>query len=231
MADEFVWSQSLLVLFHPANMLALLYPVDLRSFFTCSKCTSWQNMHAHLSGAIKQIMSYHRQQHEAAKRCNWPTRMWREDFPICSAPGCNAFTGLWIASVDELNRSFGENDTDYMCGSSFWGSLTIRSVLYEGAWEEHGITGAGVFVACCPDCGHLLKEIARIRGQHEHVLLASHVRELPNARSLEVSWGPHWAEYAVPIEHLLLSEMEAQRDRARLWLEAGLRRRLRRRLG
>ena len=189
MADEFVWSQSLLVLFHPTDMLALLYPVDLRSFFTCSKCTSWQNMHAHLSGAIKQVMSYHRQQHEAAKRCNWPTRMWREDFPICSAPGCNAFTGLWI--------------TDYMGGSSFWGSLTIRSILYEGAWEEHGITGAGVFVACCPDCGHLLKEITRIRGQHEHVLLASHVRELPDARA----WAA-FRERDVPPEHLLLSDAE-----------------------
>ena len=104
-----------------------------------------------------------------------------------------------------------------MCGSHVWGSRTMRSILEERAWEGHGarIRGACAFVACCPDCGKLLKEIARIRGQYEHVLLASHVRELPHARCLEAAWGPHWAEYAVPIEHLLLSEMEAQRERER----------------
>ena len=66
MADEFVWSQGLLVLFYPADMLALLYPVDLRSFFTCSKSTPWQKTHPYLSSDIKQVMSSHRQQHEAA---------------------------------------------------------------------------------------------------------------------------------------------------------------------
>ena len=84
-----------------------------------------------------------------------------------------------------------------------------------------------MFVACCPDCGHLLKEIARIRGQHEHVLLASDVRELPHVRSLEARFGPDWAEYAVPIEHLLLSGMEDGAFEASLRIE---RRRSRRRL-
>ena len=95
-------------------------------------------------------------------------------------------------------------------------------------------TGACAFVACCPDCGKLLKEIARIRGQHEHVLLASHVRELPHARCLEEAWGPRWAEHAVPIEHLLLSEMEEpNREGERAGFNLALRverRRLRRRL-
>ena len=236
MSDDFVLSQDLLTLFYPGDLLALLYPADLRSFFTCSKSTSWRYMRPFLSRVVKRIMTVHYEQQRSAMRCAQPRSNWTEDFPICSSPLCSAFTGLWLPSIDELNRIFGRGNTGgYMCGSHVWGSRTMRSILEERAWEGHGarIRGACAFVACCPDCGKLLKEIARIRGQHEHVLLASHVRELPNARSLEVSWGPHWAEYAVPIEHLLLSEMEAQSIVAGLRerIEAGLRRNVRRRGG
>ena len=225
MSDDFVWSQDLLTLFYPGDLLALLYPADLRSFFTCSKSTSWRKMRPYLARVVKRIMTVHYQQHESAMRCAQPRSNWTEDFPICSSPLCSAFTGLWLPSIDELNRIFGRGNTgQYMCGSHVRGSRTMRSILEERAWEGHGarIRGACAFVACCPDCGKLLKEIARIRGQHEHVLLASRVRELPNARILEAAWGPHWAEHAVPIEHILLSEMEEP-----LRVE---RRRLRRRL-
>ena len=234
MSDDFVWSPDLLTLFYPGDLLALLYPADLRSFFTCSKSTSWRYMRPHLSRVVKRIMTVHYEQQRSAMRCAQPRSNWTEDFPICSSPLCSAFTGLWLPSIDELNRIFGRGNTgQYMCGSHVWGSRTMRSILEERAWEGHGarIRGACAFVACCPDCGKLLKEIARIRGQHEHVLLASHVRELPHVRILEARFGPDWADFGPASEHLLLSEMEAQRDRAGLWLEAGLRRRLRRRLG
>ena len=234
MSDDFVWSQDLLTLFYPGDLLALLYPADLRSFFTCSKSTSWRYMRPHLSRVVKRIMTVHYQQHESAMRCAQPRSNWTEDFPICSSPLCSAFIGLWLPSIDELNGIFGRGNTgQYMCGSHVWGSRTMRSILEERAWEGHGarIRGACAFVACCPDCGKLLKEIARIRGQHEHVLLASHVRELPHARSLELSFGPDWAEYAVPREHLLLSEMEAHGERIEAALRLGLRRNVRRRLG
>ena len=234
MSDDFVWSQDLLTLFYPGDLLALLYPADLRSFFTCSKSTSWRYMRPHLSRVVKRIMTVHYEQQRSAMRCAQPRSNWTEDFPICSSPLCSAFTGLWLPSMKELNRIFGRGNTgQYMCGSYQWGSMTMRFVLEERAWERHGarITGACAFVACCPDCGKLLKEIARIRGQHEHVLLASHVRELPHARSLELSFGPDWAEYALPIEHLLLSEMEAHGERIEAALRLGLRRNVRRRLG
>ena len=225
MADDFVWSQGLLVLFCPADLLALLYPADLRSFFTCSKSTSWRNMHPYLSGVLKQIMSSHHEQYGSAMRCTHPRSNWSEEFPICSALLCRSFTGLWLPSIDELQRMFGANRTGYMCGSFSWGSVTIRSILEERAWEGPGArsTGARAFVACCPDCGKLLKEIARIQGRHDHVLLASHDRAPPNARMLEESFGPHWAEL-VPQKHLLRDEW-MHRTRVEEWM-----RRTRRRL-
>ena len=236
MSDDFVWSQDLLTLFYPGDLLALLYPADLRSFFTCSKSTSWRYMRPFLSRVVKRIMTVHYEQQRSAMRCAQPRSNWTEDFPICSSPLCSAFTGLWLPSIDELNRIFGRGNTgQYMCGSHVWGSRTMRSILEERAWEGHGarIRGACAFVACCPDCGKLLKEIARIRGQHEHVLLASHVRELPHVRILEARFGPDWADFGPASEHLLLSEMEAQSIVAGLRerIEAGLRRNVRRRGG
>ena len=236
MSDDFVLSQDLLKLFYPGDLLALLYPADLRSFFTCSKSTSWRYMRPFLSRVVKRIMTVHYEQLRSAMRCARPRGNWTEDSPICSSPLCSAFTGLWLPSIDELNRIFGRGNTgQYMCGSHVWGSRTMRSILEERAWEGHGarIRGACAFVACCPDCGKLLKEIARIRGQHEHVLLASHVRELPHVPSLEARFGPDWADFGPDSEHLLLSEMEAQSIEAGLRerIEAGFRRNVRRRGG
>ena len=227
MSDDFVLSQDLLTLFYPGDLLALLYPADLRSFFTCSKSTSWRYMRPFLSRVVKRIMTIHYEQQRSAMRCAQPRSNWTEYFPNCSSPLCSAFTGLWLPSIDELDRIFGRGNTgQYMCGSHVWGSRTMRSVLAR-------IRGACAFVACCPDCGKLLKEIARIRGQHEHVLLASHVRELPHVRILEARFGPDWADFGPASEHLLLSELEAQSIVAGLRerIEAGFRRNVRRRGG
>ena len=151
MSDDFVRRQDLLELFYPADLLALLCLADLRSFFTCSKSTSWRYMRPFLSRVVKRIMTVHYEQQRSAMRCAQPRSNWTEDFPICSSPLCSAFTGLWLPSIDELDRIFGRgNMTEYMCGSYAWGSMTMRSILEERAWEGHGGSEehGGVCVRC-----------------------------------------------------------------------------------
>ena len=104
--------------------------------------------------------------------CPEPEREWSESQPLCSSPFCNAKTGLWLPSSQEevVNK---DGHVEFSCGgSSVWGSLSIRSQI-----AEHG-----PFVACCRDCGMLLKKIIRIREteKHERVVLASHRRVAPH---------------------------------------------------
>ena len=89
-----------------------------------------------------------------------------------------------------------EEDTDghveFTCRDSIWGSVSIRSQI-----AKHG-----PFVACCRDCGMLLKQMIRIREtqQHESVLLASRRRVAPRMAG-RVGLPPS--------EYRLLSEMSA----------------------
>ena len=63
-------------------------------------------------------------------------------------------------------------------------------------------------VACSLDCAKVLREIARIQRRNDYVLLASHVRVLPDAdRSRDFLRG-----CAVPEQYLLLSEIAARAD-------------------
>ena len=77
------------------------------------------------------------------------------------------------------------------CDTSVSGSVSIRSMV-----ARHG-----PFVACCRDCGMLLKQMIRIREtQHESVLLASRCRVAPVGAGRA---GPP------PSECRLLSEISA----------------------
>ena len=122
--------------------------------------------------------------------CPEPEREWTESQPLCSSPFCNAKTGLWLPSNEEVGEDT-DGHVEFSCGSSIWGSVSIRSRI-----PRHG-----PFVACCRDCGMLLKQMIRIREtQHESVLLASRRRVAPHMAGRV---GPP------PSECLLLSEMSA----------------------
>ena len=114
-----------------------------------------------------------------------------ESQPLCSSPLCNAKTGLWLpSSQDEVVNKDGH--VEFSCGSSVWGSLSMRSQI-----AKHG-----PFVACCRDCGMLLKQMIRIREseKHERVLLASRRRVAPPMAGRVGE---------PPSENRLLSEMSA----------------------
>ena len=102
----------------------------------------------------------------------------------------NAKTGLWLPSKEEVGYDT-DGHVEFSCGSSIWGSVSIRSQI-----ARHG-----PFVACCRDCGMLLKQMIRIREtQHESVLLASRRRVAPHmAGRVELP----------PSEYRLLNEMSA----------------------
>ena len=85
---------------------------------------------------------------------------------------------------------------EFSCDTSVSGSVSIRSMV-----ARHG-----PFVACCRDCGMLLKQMIRIREtKHESVLLASRRRVAPPMAGRVGE---------PPSEYRLLSEMSAARARS-----------------
>ena len=127
---------------------------------------------------------------QARLACPEPERGWTESQPLCSSPLCNAKTGLWLPSPEEVGYDSTRGYTEFSCGTSHWGSKTIRSMI-----ARHG-----PFVACCRDCGMLLKQMIRIRETRESVLLASRRRVAPDMAG-RVGLPPS--------EYRLLSEMSA----------------------
>ena len=91
-----------------------------------------------------------------------------------------------------------DGHVEFSCGTSVYGSVSIRSMV---------ANGNGPFVACCRDCGMLLKQMIRIREtKHESVLLAS--RRRVAARPMAGRLGEP------PSENRLLSEMSAAHRQA-----------------
>ena len=185
-----------------SNIKDLLHPIDLRPLLTCNKATSLPNMLGYITNMTKAA--------------------WTENDPICSSPFCTARTGFWLPSEEEITKLTKRGHHapfEYMCAEHDWGSVTLRSVIKnmedgaERAWDRHGQvrTGGRALVACSLHCGKVLRDIARIQQQHDYVLLASHVRERPNAqRSREFARG----RCAIPEKYLLLSEI-VTRDASR----------------
>ena len=91
-----------------------------------------------------------------------------------------------------------DGHVEFSCGTSVYGSVSIRSMV---------ANGNGPFVACCRDCGMLLKQMIRIREtKHESVLLASRRRVAAHPRAGRLGEPPS--------EYQLLSEMSAARRQA-----------------
>ena len=174
----------------PAWMLGHLHWRTVRSVLACGRNTAWwSTWSSTLSKTMERLIEAQRFKLKARVVCPEPEREWTESQPLCSSPFCNAKTGLWLPSSQEevVNK---DGHVEFSCGgSSVWGSLSIRSQI-----AEHG-----PFVACCRDCGMLLKQIIRIREteKHESVLLASR-------RRVAYSHGDR-----APSEYRLLSEMSA----------------------
>ena len=127
---------------------------------------------------------------QARLACPEPERGWTESQPLCSSPLCNAKTGLWLPSKEEVGYDT-NGHVEFSCAASIWGSKTIRSMI-----SRHK-----PFVACCRDCGMLLKQMIRIREtKDEGVLLASRRRVV----------SPIVGRVGEPpSEYRLLSEMSA----------------------
>ena len=176
----------------PAWMIGHLHWRTVRSVLACGRNTAWwSTWSSTLSKTMQRLIEAQRFKLKARVVCPEPEREWSESQPLCSSPFCNAKTGLWLPSSQEevVNR---DGHVEFSCGSSVWGSLSMRSQI-----AEHG-----PFVACCRDCGMLLKQMIRIREteKHERVLLASHRRVAPHRRVVLLE---------PPSESRLLSEMSA----------------------
>ena len=175
----------------PAWMLGHMEVRKVRSLLACGRTTAWgSTWRSTLPKTMQSLIEAQRFKLQARLVCPEPKRGWTESQPLCSSPVCNAKTGLWLPSSQEevVNR---DGHVEFSCGSSVWGSLSMRSQI-----AEHG-----PFVACCRDCGMLLKQMIRIREtQHESVLLASRRRV-----------APHMAGRVglPPSEYRLLNEMSA----------------------
>ena len=161
------------------------------SLLACGRTTAWgSTCSSALPKTMQSLIEAQRFKLQARLVCPEPKRGWTESQPLCSSPVCNAKTGLWLPSPEEVGKDK-EGHIEFSCGSSIWGSVSIRSRI-----PKHG-----PFVACCRDCGMLLKQMIRIREtQPERVLLASRRRV-----------APHMAGRVglPPSEYRLLSEMRA----------------------
>ena len=144
-----------------------------------------------LPRTMHKLIEAQRLKFQARLACPEPERGWTESQPLCSSPLCNAKTGLWLPSYEELGYDT-NGHAEFSCDSSVvWGSVSIRSM----------IARYGPFVACCRDCGMLLKQMIRIREtKHESVLLASRRRVAPPMAGRVGE---------PPSEYRLLSEMSA----------------------
>ena len=175
----------------PAWMLGHLEWRTVRSLLACGRTTAWgSTWSSTLPRTMHRLIEAQRLKFQARLACPEPERGWTESQPLCSSPLCNAKTGLWLPSQEEVGKDK-EGHIEFSCGSSIWGSVSIRSRI-----PRHG-----PFVACCRDCGMLLKQMIRIREtRHEMVLLASRRRV-----------APHMAGRVglPPSEYRLLSEMSA----------------------
>ena len=143
----------------------------VRSLLACGRTTAWgSTWSSTLPITMQSLIEAQRLKLQARLVCPEPKRGWTESQPLCSSPFCNAKTGLWLPSQEEVGKDK-EGHIEFSCGSSIWGSVSIRSQI-----ARHG-----PFVACCRDCGMLLKQMIRIREtQHESVLLASRRRVAPH---------------------------------------------------
>ena len=175
----------------PAWMLGHLELRKVRSLLACGRTTAWgSTWSSTLPRTMHRLIEAQRLKFQARLACPEPERGWTESQPLCSSPLCNAKTGLWLPSKEEVGKDT-RGRIEFLCGNSIWGSVSIRS----------RIARDGPFVACCRDCGMLLKQMIRIREtQHEMVLLASRRRVAPHmAGRVELP----------PIEYRLLTEMSA----------------------
>ena len=174
-----------------SNIEDLLQPCHLRSVLTCSRATSWRKMQGCITNLVKSFMDSQKLSRLAAKQCPSPSP-WTEDVPICSSPFCEARTGVWLPSREEITRITQRPQGypfEYMCADHKWGSLTLESVIDDhedgltAAWDHRGRVRSERrgLVACSLGCGKDLREIARIQKMGDYVLLASHHRVLPDA--------------------------------------------------
>ena len=176
----------------PAWMLRHLELRKVRSLLACGRTTAWgSTWSSTLPRTMQKLIEAQRLKFQARRACPEPERGWTESQPLCSSPLCNAKTGLWLPSREEVGYGT-RRHPEFSCGESIWGSVTIRSQI-----ARHG-----PFVACCRDCGMLLKQMIRIREtQHEEsVLLASRCRVAPDMAG---------RAGLPPSEYRLLSEMSA----------------------
>ena len=156
----------------PAWMLGHLELRKMRSLLACGRTTAWGSpWSSTLPRTMQKLIEAQRLKFQARRACPEPERGWTESQPLCSSPLCSAKTGLWLPSTEEVGK-YARGQEEFSCGWSIWGSVTIRSQIARN----------GPFVACCRDCGMLLKQMIRIREteKHERVLLASHRRVAPH---------------------------------------------------
>ena len=124
-----------------SNIEDLLQPCHLRSVLTCSRDTSWRKMQGCITNLVKRFMDSQKLSRLAAKQCPSPSS-WTEDVPICSSPFCEARTGVWLPSREEITRITQRPQGypfEYMCADHKWGSLTLESVIDD---HEDGLTAA-----------------------------------------------------------------------------------------
>ena len=168
----------------PAWMLGYMELREVRSLLACGRTTAWgSTWSSTLPRTMRRLIEALRLKFQARLACPEPKRGWTEGQPLCSSPLCNAKTGLRLPSDEEVEDADG--NVEFSCGMS-----SIRST----------VAREGPFVACCRDCGMLLKQMIRIREtEDEGVLLASRRR------------APHMAGWVgePPSEYRLLSEMSA----------------------
>ena len=132
----------------PAWMLGHLELRKVRSLLACGRTTAWgSTWSSTLPRTMHRLIEAQRLKFQARLACPEPERGWTESQPLCSSPLCNAKTGLWLPSKEEVGYDT-DGHVEFSCGSSRWGSFSMRSQI-----ARHG-----PFVACCRDCGMLLKQ-------------------------------------------------------------------------
>ena len=184
---------------------------DLRALSVCGRFTTWEWLVPQCQGIMRAFLRSMLARARASRECPKPVWGWKEENPICASPLCGGYTGLWLPSQDELKEATGA-DREFMCGSSIWGSSTIRSELEIRRWENARTRGRTVrsepCVACSIECGRFLKEIAQIRGYREMVIVASGTRVTPEKlQETRDEAGPR-RERRIPEAYLLLSELQ-----------------------
>ena len=143
------------------------------ALLACGRTTAWgSTWSSTLPRTMRRLIEALRLKFQARLACPELERGWARSQPLCSSPLCNAKTGLWLPSYEEVGYDT-NGHAEFSCDSSVvWGSVSIRSM----------IARYGPFVACCRDCGMLLKQMIRIRETRESVILASRRRLAPPTR-------------------------------------------------